>query len=101
MQVRIYKPSKSAMQSGRAKTREWILEYEPSDRSRPDPLMGWNGSADTRRQVVIRFPTLEDAVAYARKHGLTYTVLRPHERRVRPKSYADNFAYDRRIPWTH
>ncbi len=101
MRVRIFKPAKTAMQSGRGKTRNWVIEFEPSDASTPDPLIGWVGSADTRRQVRLRFPSEEEAVAYAERHGWDYTVLKPRERRARPKSYASNFAYGRSQPWTH
>lgn len=101
MEVRIYKPSKTAMQSGRAKMSDWTLEFEPSDAGRPDALMGWVGSADTRKQVRLQFDTLDEAIAYAKKHGYGYTVEKPRVRKIRPKAYADNFAFDRRRPWTH
>ncbi|NMM46086.1 ETC complex I subunit [Rhodospirillaceae bacterium KN72] len=101
MEVRIFKPAKTAMQSGRGKTKDWIVEFEPTDASRPDPLMGWVGSADTRKQVRLSFETEEEAVAYAKKQGYSYTVEKPKSRRIKPKAYADNFAYDRRRPWTH
>ena len=54
-----------------------------------------------RQQVRVTFETKDEAVAYARKHGFTYTVREPRERRIKPKAYADNFAYTRREPWTH
>lgn len=101
MHVRIYKPAKTAMQSGRAKTKDWILDYEPQDRSTPDPVIGWNGSADTQRQVRLRFATQEEAVAYARKMGFTYTVKADRDRTRKIKTYASNFAFERREPWTH
>ena len=101
MRVRIYSPAKTAMQSGRAKTKQWVLEFEPSEPSRPDPLIGWNGSGDTDRQVRLRFATAEDAIGYAERHGYDYTLLRPKERRRQPKAYADNFSYHRLQPWTH
>ena len=101
MEVRIFKPAKTAMQSGRAKTKDWVMEFEPADASTPDPLMGWQGSSDTRRQVHLHFHSEEDAVAHAKKHGYSYTVQRPKERRIKPKAYADNFAYGRKFPWTH
>jgi hypothetical protein len=101
MRVRIFKPAKTAMQSGRGKTRNWVLEFEPTDASRPDPLMGWNGSADTERQVRLRFASAEEAVAYAERRGYEYSVAQPRERRIRPKAYADNFAFGRAQPWTH
>ncbi len=101
MEVRIYKPGKTAMQSGRAKTKDWVLEFEPTDASRPDPLMGWVGSADTRKQVKLSFDTQDEAIAYATRNGYSYTIENPRERRIKPKSYSDNFAYSRRRPWTH
>ena len=101
MRARIYRPAKTAMQSGRAKTDGWVLEFEPEDAVTPDPLMGWNGSADTGRQVRLRFDTVEEAVAYAERHGHEYSVLAPKERKFRPKTYAENFSYERRQPWTH
>jgi len=101
MRVRIYRPSKSAMQSGRANTRHWVLEFEPSERRRVEPLMGWTSSGDTRRQVRLAFETKEEAVAFAERNGYAYTVEEAHQPAVRPKSYADNFRHDRAIPWTH
>lgn len=101
MHVRIYKPAKTAMQSGRGNTRDWILEFEPSTRLDTDPLMGWTSSRDTRRQVTLRFHSEAEAVEYAREHGYTYTVLKEHTRKVKPKSYSDNFAWSRLEPWTH
>ena len=93
--VRIYRPSKSAMQSGRSITRQWVLDYEPSDGQKADTLMGWAGSHDTTRQLKLKFPSKEEAIAYAKRKGLSYTVLQPRERAVRAKSYAANFAYNR------
>lgn len=94
MDVRIYKPSKNAMQSGRAKAEgRWILEYETETRRLPDPLMGWNSCGDTLNQVRLNFASVEEAVAFAQKKGWGYTVQSPHERRVRPRNYVDNFKY--------
>jgi hypothetical protein len=93
--ARIYRPAKTAMQSGRAKTRKWVLEYEPASRRDPDPLMGWASARDTLNQIQLRFDTLDEALAYARKHELEYTLMAPHSRAPRVKSYADNFRYDR------
>ena len=101
MHVRIYKPAKTAMQSGRAKTKSWRLDFEPQVPVAPDPLMGWNGSSDTNRQVTLEFGNKEDAVEYAKNNGYTYTVTPANERHVKPKAYSDNFAFDRRRPWTH
>jgi len=93
--VRIYRPAKTAMQSGKAMTRRWLLEYEPGSPREPDPLMGWASARDTLNEVRLRFDTLEEAIAFATKHGLDYVVCPPHESRFKPKSYADNFRYDR------
>ncbi len=101
MEVRIYSPTKTAMQSGRGKLKSWILEFEPSDAGRPDALMGWVGSADTSKQVQLRFSSEDEAVAYAKARGLAYTVEQPKERQIKPKAYSDNFSNARRRPWTH
>jgi ETC complex I subunit-like protein len=93
--VRIYRPTKTAMQSGTAKTRRWVLEYEPATPREPDPLMGWASAGDTLNEVRLKFESLEAAVEFAKKHGLEYTVIAPKDRTIRPKSYADNFRYDR------
>lgn len=100
MQVRIFKPAKTAMQSGQRNTHEWVLEAEPS-RKEIDPLMGWTGSRSTIQQVRLTFATLEEAKAHAEKNGWQYSVEMPHGRPVRPKAYADNFAYNRVGRWTH
>ena len=101
MEVRIFKPAKTAMQSGRGKIKEWVMEFEPTDRSTPDDLIGWVGSRDTRKQVVLHFGSKDEAVAYAKKNGHTYTVQEEQIRKIKPKAYADNFAYTRQEPWTH
>ena len=93
--VRIYRPAKTAMQSGTAKTRSWVLEYEPATPREPDPLMGWASAGDTLNEVRLKFESLDAAVAFARKRGLDYTVISPKQRTIRPKSYSDNFRYDR------
>lgn len=91
--VRIYQPSKTAMQSGRGKTHSWILEYEQATPRRPEALMGWTASADTLNQVQIRFDNLEDARSFAEEKGWSYTVIPPRERKIRPRNYGDNFKY--------
>lgn len=101
MQVRIYRPSKTAMQSGRSGTRRWVLEFEPQAPRRIEPLMGWTSSADTTQQLRLFFDTREEAVAYAERHKLMFTLEEPHERQIRPKSYSDNFKADRVLRWTH
>ena len=93
--ARIYRPTKTAMQSGRAQTRNWLLEYEPATRRDPDPLMGWSSARDTLNQVRMHFPTLDEAVAFAKKRGLDYSVIEPQARNSKAKSYANNFRYDR------
>ena len=93
IKARIYKPSKSAMQSGRAKTALWVLEYERKAPLRPEPLMGWTSSGDTMNQVRLKFETLEQAIERAEKEGLEYSVIQPQERRLVPRNYTDNFRY--------
>ncbi len=99
--VRIYQPAKTAMQSGRAKTRYWLLEFEPGAAKQRDRLMGWCGSRDMLDEVRLKFPTAEDAIAFAEKNGLDYRVQAPRAHRTRPKSYADNFSAGRASNWTH
>lgn len=93
--LRIYRPARTAMQSGRANTKRWLMEYDPSEQQEADPLMGWAGSGDTNRQLKLWFDTKEEAVSYAVRKGLDYKVEEPKERVVVPKSYADNFAFRR------
>lgn len=93
--ARISQPAKTAMQSGRAQTRKWLLEYEPASRRDPDPLMGWSSAHDTLNEVRLRFDTLDEALAFAKAHGLEYTLIEAHARTPKAKSYADNFRYDR------
>jgi hypothetical protein len=101
MLARIYVPAKTAMQSGKANTREWVLEFEPASAKVSDPLMGWTLSGDMNGQVRILFDTREEAVAYARRHGIAFEVLAPKAQRKIVRAYADNFAFARREPWTH
>ena len=101
MLARIYRPAKTAMQSGRAGTRHWVLEYEPESPQEVEPLMGWTSSADMRSQIVLEFDTRDEAIAYAAKLEIPYQVFDPHPPKVAPKSYSDNFRYDRKIPWSH
>ncbi|MDO9708591.1 ETC complex I subunit [Paracraurococcus lichenis] len=99
--ARIYMPPRNAMQSGRGRTQEWVLEFEPGEKQRLDPLMGWSGSGDTRGQVRLRFPTREEAIAYAEANGLRYEVEEPKPVRIKAKVYADNFRFGRTDNWTH
>jgi len=101
MSVRIFQPSKNAMQSGRGATHQWLLEYDQTVARQADPLMGWTSSRDTRQQLRLRFDTKEEAIAYCEREGLMYSLEEPRERKVRPKAYADNFAFQRPFPWTH
>ena len=103
MRARIYQPSRNAMQSGMAKTRQWILEFAPSEERQVDPLMGWTGSGDTQTQVRLRFESRAEAEDYARARGIEYTVTEPHKRQpnIRPRGYGENFATNRREVWTH
>jgi ETC complex I subunit conserved region len=93
--VRIYQPSRTAMQSGRRNTQQWVLEFEREAPTVADPLMGWKGSADTRRQIRLEFDSCTVAVAYAERNGLRYRLSPPHRHRIRPKSYAENFSPNR------
>lgn len=93
MEVRIYKPSKNAMQSGLGRTRHWVLEYERPSRQGPEPLMGWTSSEDTLNQVRLKFDTRESAVAYAQGKGWSYTLSPERCRNRRPRNYVDNFRY--------
>lgn len=91
MAARIYQKSKNAMQSGRARAGDWVLEFESSSRKRPDPLTGWSGGADTQEQVRLTFPTLDAAKAYAGRAGIDVHVVPPSEPKLKLQSYADNF----------
>ena len=101
MLARIYKPAKSAMQSGRANTKEWVLEFEPASARVPDPLMGWTSSTDMNGQVRLQFDTSDEAVAYAQRHGIAFQLVTPKTPKPIIKAYSDNFATDRKFPWTH
>lgn len=90
-QARIIQKSKNALQSGRYGTGQWVLEYNPVDAQRPDPLMGWAGSKDTRRQLNLKFATLEAAKAYADKNAIDYTVVEAAPKILKLQAYADNF----------
>ena len=91
MQARIFQRPKNAMQSGKALTDEWLLEFVPAEAKRPDPLMGWSGSGDVQQQVVLKFPTREAAQAYADRYGIDVRVLPTPPKRLKIQAYADNF----------
>ncbi|MFN0045350.1 MAG: ETC complex I subunit [Sphingorhabdus sp.] len=91
MSARIYQRSKNAMQSGKAQTDQWMLEYTPTEARKADPLMGWAGSGDTQAQVQLKFPSLEAARAYAAKKGITATLIPSPPKTLKIQAYADNF----------
>ena len=103
MRARIYKPAKTAMSSGTAKTRQWVLEFAQGSSREIDPLMGWTSTDETQTQIKLRFDTKDAAMAYATEHGIEYQVTEPKPRKanIRARGYGENFATDRRAPWTH
>ena len=103
MRARIYQPARNAMQSGTGKTKHWVLEFAPASRREVDPLMGWTSSSDTQAQVKLKFDSKEAALEYAEEHGLEAVVQDPHKRKpnIRAGGYGENFATNRRVPWTH
>ena len=94
-EVRIFKPARSAMQSGRQNVKRWVLEFEPESAKQTDPLMGWVGSSDTSGQVRLEFDSKEGALAFAQKNKLTARVQNPKPGRIKYKNYADNFSFHR------
>jgi hypothetical protein len=101
MLARIYQPAKTAMQSGKLRTKKWVLEFEPERAREIEPLMGWTASSDMRQQVSVDFDTMEEAVAYAEKNAITFQIYEPHQPAAKAKSYSDNFRFDRKVPWSH
>ncbi len=101
MSAIIFRPAKTAMQSGKAKSHEWVLEYEPEKPRRIEPLLGYTSSNDMKRQIRLTFPDREQAISYAERHGLAYRIIEPHDPKRRKLAYSDNFRFDRRQPWTH
>ena len=101
MTARIFRPAPNAMQSGRGKSKDWVLVFEPEVAREIEPLMGYTSSRDTRQQVRLSFPTLEEAEAYARRNGLAYSVQPSHVSTPKRTTYSDNFRSDRKTPWTH
>ena len=101
MRARIYQPAKTAMQSGKAKSASWVLEFDADVARRLDPLMGWSGSADTSGQVRMTFDTRDEAIAFAQRQKLPFQVTEPQTEKRIVKTYADNFAFGRKRPWTH
>lgn len=101
MLAKIYRPAKTAMQSGKARSKRWCLEFEPSVAPKLDPLMGWTGSADPSGQIRMFFDTKDEAVGFARTHAIPHQVTEPPEAKRIIKAYGDNFAFRRREPWSH
>ncbi len=101
MAARIYSPAKTAMQSGKAKTGRWLLEFDAEAPRKIDPLMGYTTSGDMKSQLKLWFDTKEQAVAYAENHGIAYRIEEPKQAKRRQMSYSDNFRFDRKTPWTH
>jgi hypothetical protein len=102
MLARIFRPARTATQSGTAKTKQWVLDYAPAAPRKIEPLMGWTSSTDMLSQVRLTFPTKEEAVAYAERHGIPYRVEEPKPDPVRKGlSYSDNFRSTRIGQWTH
>lgn len=91
MSARIYQRPKNAMQSGKALTDQWVIEFELAEAKKPDPLMGWAGSGDTQAQVQLRFPSCDAALAYAQKYGIEARVHATPPKKLKIQAYADNF----------
>jgi hypothetical protein len=91
MPARIYQRPKNAMQSGRARSDEWLLDFVPAEAKRPDPLMGWAGSGDVQQQVILTFATADEAKAYAERYGIEAYVIPTPPRKLKLQAYADNF----------
>jgi hypothetical protein len=101
MLARIYSPARTAMQSGKGKTGQWLLEYTPEKPKSIDPLMGYTSSSDMMAQVKLSFDSKDAAIAYATKHGIAHRIEEPKQATAKRVSYSDNFAYGRKQPWTH
>ncbi len=101
MTARIYRPARTAMQSGTAKTKDWVLDYEPEEPRAIEPLMGWTSSGDMKQQVRLSFETKEEAIAYCEREGIPYEVFDSKPPKRQRIAYSDNFAPTRRGAWTH
>ena len=91
MSARIYQMPKNALQSGKARTGDWMLEFEPAEAKKPDPMTGWAGSGDTQEQVKLSFPDVDAACAYADRYGIAYHVVKTPPKSLKIQAYADNF----------
>ncbi len=104
MAARIFQPARNAMQSGKGKSDLWLLQFDAETARTSEPLMGWTSSSDTKQQIKMRFKSKEDAIAYAKREGIAFTVQESSTATAakRPqKSYADNFKFGRSANWTH
>ncbi len=101
MVARIYCPGKTATQSGLARSDVWLLEFTPASAPVTEPLMGWIGSSDTKAQVKLKFASCDEAVAYAKRHGLAYRIESARHVTRRTQLYSDNFRSGRQGQWTH
>ena len=101
MTIKIYKPSKSSMQSGLGNTKQWLAEYIDEKDKIKDTLMGWNSSLDTKEQIKMFFETKDQAISWAKNNNEQFIVIEPKERKIKPKNYSSNFDMNRKEPWTH
>ncbi len=97
----IYKPSKTAMQSGYLVKDFWELKFIQNSKVMLDPMMGWSGSRDTRKQIILKFDTCDEAIKYANTKNISYRIIAVKKKSIKPKSYSDNFAFNRKGLWTH
>ncbi|CDN47726.1 MULTISPECIES: ETC complex I subunit [Neorhizobium] len=101
MAAKIYRPAKTAMQSGKAKTHLWVLEFDQEQPRRIDPILGYTSSGDMKQQLRLTFESQEQAEAYAKREGIEYRVIQPKDPNRQIVSYTDNFRFSRTQPWTH
>ncbi|EUB95908.1 ETC complex I subunit conserved region [Rhizobium sp. CF080] len=101
MAAKIYRPAKTAMQSGKAKTHLWVLEFDQEQPRRIDPILGYTSSGDMKQQLKLTFENQEQAEAYAKREGIEYRVIQPKDPNRQIVSYTDNFRFSRTQPWTH
>ncbi len=101
MTAKIFKPARNAMQSGKGKVGQWLLEFEPEMPQTTDPVLGWTSSADMKQQLRLVFDTKEQAIAYAEREGIAYWVEPEPPVRTQRKAYSDNFKWGRPDNWTH
>ncbi|TCT37499.1 ETC complex I subunit [Martelella mediterranea] len=101
MSAKIYRPARTAMQQGNAKTHQWVLEFDQQAPRKIDPVFGYTSSSDTLQQVKLKFDTRDEAEEYAQRHGIEYRVMKPKDTKPKVISYSDNFSSERVQPWTH